>query len=44
MYKKDFNLDVHVRIFKVAIKANNETIDEKITNMFNFTLKDNAFD
>ncbi len=39
---KKLDLDVHVWIFEVDIKANNETIDEKITNLFNFTLKDNA--
>ncbi len=43
-YKKDFDLDVCVRVFKVAIKVNGETINEQITNLFNFMLKDNAFD
>jgi len=43
-YKKDSNMDAHVQIFKAAIKVNYETVDEEITNMFNFTLKDNAFD
>jgi hypothetical protein len=37
-------MDAHVQIFKAAIKVNYETVDEEITNMFNFTLKDNAFD
>jgi hypothetical protein len=41
-YKKDFDPNAHVRIFKVVIKANGETIDEEITNLSNFTLKDNA--
>jgi hypothetical protein len=41
-HKKTFNPDAHVRIFKAAIKANGETIDEEMANMFNFTLKDNA--
>jgi len=37
-YVKDFNLDVHVRVFKVAIKANNKTNDVEIVNLFSFTL------
>jgi len=39
-YVKDFNLDTHVKVFKVANRANNETYNVKIVNMFNFTLKD----
>ncbi len=39
-YVKDFDLDAHVKIFKVAIKANSETNDVEILNLFNFTLKD----
>jgi hypothetical protein len=42
MYKKNSNLNAHVRIFKAVIKANNETILDEIINMFNFTLKDNT--
>jgi hypothetical protein len=41
-YVEDSNLDVHVRVFKVAIKANNETNDAKIVNLFSFTLRDNV--
>ncbi len=41
-YKKNFDSNVHVRVFKVAIKANGETIDEEIANLFNFMLRDNA--
>jgi hypothetical protein len=41
-YKKDFDLGVHVQVFKVTIRVNGETVDEEITNMLNFTLKDNA--
>ncbi len=29
-------------LFKVVIKAKNEMIDEEITNLFNFTLQNNA--
>jgi hypothetical protein len=42
-YKKNYDPDVHVRVFKAAIKVNNETTNEEIKNMFNFTLKNNAF-
>jgi hypothetical protein len=41
-YKKDFDLDVHVQVFKATIKVDDETIDEEITNLFNFTLRDNT--
>jgi hypothetical protein len=41
-YIKNFDLDAHVQVFKVAIKANGETIDEEIVNLFNFMLRDNA--
>lgn len=43
-YKKNFDLNVHVWVIKVVIKVNNgETVDDKITNLFNFTLRNNAF-
>jgi hypothetical protein len=42
-YVKDSNLDAHVRVFKVAIKANGETDDVEIVNLFNFTFKDIVF-
>ncbi len=29
-YKKDTDLDAHVWVFKVVVKANKETINEKI--------------
>jgi len=41
-YKKGFDLDAHVQVFETTIKVNGETINEEITNLFNFTLKDNA--
>ncbi len=41
-YKKDSDLDVHVWIFKAIIQTNDETIDEVITNCFNFMLRNNA--
>jgi len=43
-YVKDFDLDTHVKVLKVANRTNNETYDVKIVNMFNFTLKDIVFD
>jgi hypothetical protein len=36
-YVKDFYLDAHVKVFKAAIRANNQTSDAKIINLFNFT-------
>jgi hypothetical protein len=41
---KDFDLNAHVRVFKVAIRANSETNDEKIVNLFSFTLRNIVFD
>jgi hypothetical protein len=39
-FVKDFNPNVHVKVFKVVMKANSETGDVEIVNLFNFTLKD----
>jgi hypothetical protein len=39
-YVKDSNLDVHVRMLKVAIKINNEIDDVEVINLFNFTFRD----
>jgi hypothetical protein len=39
-YVKDTNLDVHIKVFKKAIKANCETMEANIINLFGFTLKD----
>jgi hypothetical protein len=43
-YVKDFDLDAHVRVFKVAIWTNGEFKDAKIVNMFSFTLKNIMYD
>ncbi len=43
-YQKDYFSDAHVQVFKATIKANNEMLYKKITNLFNFMLRDNAFD
>jgi hypothetical protein len=40
-YVKDIDLDVHIRIFKKMIKANGETMQTNIMNLFNFTLRNN---
>jgi len=39
-YVKDFDPDAHVKVFKVGIRANSETNDAKIVNLFSFTFKD----
>jgi hypothetical protein len=39
-YVKDFDLDVHVRVFKVIIITNSEIDDAKVVNMFSFILRD----
>jgi hypothetical protein len=41
---KDFDLDVHVKVFEATIRANGETKDAKIVNMLSFTLRDTIFD
>ncbi len=38
-YVKDSDPDVHVRVFKATIRANGETKDVKIVNLFNFTFR-----
>ncbi len=37
---KDSDPYAHVRVFKVVIKANGETYDVEIVNLFSFTLRD----
>jgi len=39
-YVNDSDPNVHVRVFKVAIRTNSETYDAKFVNMFSFTLND----
>jgi hypothetical protein len=39
-YVKDSNPNAHVRVFKIAIRANSEIDDVEIVNIFSFTLKD----
>ncbi len=38
---KDIDLDVHIRVFKKAIRANGETMEVDIINLFGFTLQNN---
>ncbi len=42
-YVKDTNLDIHIRVFKKAIKVNSEMMEAEIINLFGFTLKDSIF-
>ncbi len=37
-YVKDFDPNVHVKVFKVAIRTNTEIDDAKFVNLLNFTL------
>jgi hypothetical protein len=39
-YVKDTDPDAHMKVFKRAIKANGETVEVDIINLFGFTLKD----
>jgi hypothetical protein len=41
---KVFDLNVHVKVFKVAIRSNGETKDAEIVNLLSFTFKDIMFD
>jgi hypothetical protein len=43
-YVKNINPDVHIRIFKKTIKANGETMEADIINLFDFTPRDNIFE
>jgi hypothetical protein len=38
---KDINLNVHIRVFKKAIKANGGIVKVDIINLFSFIFKDN---
>jgi hypothetical protein len=41
IYVKDTNLDVHIQIFKKAIKTEDKKINEDIINLFGFMFKEN---
>ncbi len=41
-YNKDFDVDAHIQVFKAIIKANGERINEEITNLLKFTLRNNT--
>jgi hypothetical protein len=43
-YVKDTNLDVHIKVFKKAIKANGETMEVNIINLLGFTLQNNIIE
>jgi hypothetical protein len=38
---KDNDPDVHIKVFKKMIKANGETMEVNIINLFGFTLQNN---
>jgi hypothetical protein len=40
-YVKNIDPNVHIKVLKKAIKANGETMEVDIINLFGFTLKDN---
>jgi hypothetical protein len=40
-YVKNIDPNAHIRVFKKAIKANGETMEAYIINMFGFTFRDN---
>jgi hypothetical protein len=42
-YVKDTNPDAHIGVFKKAIKANGETMEVNIINLFGFNFRDNIF-
>jgi hypothetical protein len=44
IYVKDVDPNVHIKVFQKAIKANGETVESNIINLFGFTLKDNIFE
>jgi hypothetical protein len=43
-FKKDVDLDVHVKVFNFVIKLNAETSEEYIINVFNYMLRDTTLD
>jgi hypothetical protein len=43
-FKKDVDLNLHVRIFNFAIKANVKTSKEYNINLFNYMLRDTTLD
>ncbi len=43
-FKKNVDLDVHVRMFNYVVKKNAETSEEYIINVFSYTLKNISLD
>ncbi len=41
---KDIDPNAHIRVFKKTIKANGETTEANINNLFSFALRDNIFE
>jgi hypothetical protein len=44
MSKMDIDLDIHIKIFKKAIKVTGETMEVDIINIFGFTFRNNIFE
>jgi hypothetical protein len=40
-FKKDVDLDVHVKVFNSIVKVNVKTSEKFIINVFSYTLRDN---
>ncbi len=38
-YKKDVDIDVHVKVFQASVKVNGEFFKKYIINAFNYALK-----
>lgn len=43
-YVKVTNFDVHIKVFKVVIKTNGESMEVDIINIFGFIFKYNIFE
>jgi hypothetical protein len=43
-FKKDVNLDAHVKLFNSTIKVNAKTFEMYIINAFSYTLRDTTLD
>jgi hypothetical protein len=43
-YMKDTDRDVHIKVFKKAIRTNGKTMEANIINLFGFTLPDNILE
>jgi hypothetical protein len=44
MSNMDIDLDVHIKVFKKALKVNGETMEADIIRLFGFTFRNNIFE